>query len=299
VAEDCINHVDDDGDGDVDCADSDCGGGFVCVPDAPAAWNGPVALYDGDPSAKPAGCPSEHPIQSYAGFRDLAATPAICSACSCGAPSVTCTAASLELDTAACAQQKGSVLQPVPGQCGPVSPPAGVASYKAAAPTGVAGACVPAGGTPTLPSPNWGGASLACGGGGLGGGCGNKAACAAVSTPPFGAKLCVYRTGDNACPAGFEDKHSFVNTVVDTRGCSPCSCGGGAATCSATTTVFSDGACATAIADVPNDGSCVDAAAGSSIQIQITKSGSCPASGGSPTGALQEAPPKTTVCCVP
>ena len=283
----------------MDCADSDCGGGFVCVPDAPPTWNGPVALYDGDPAAKPAGCPSEHPLQSYQGFRDLAPTPAVCSACSCAAPTVTCTPMQLDLDTAACAQQKGFVFQPPPGQCGSVSPPAGVSAYKATAPTGVAGGCAPAGGTPTLPPPNWGGASLACGGGGLGGGCGNKAACVAVSAPPFGAKLCVYRTGDLSCPNGFGDKHTFVNTVIDTRGCSPCTCGGGSAACSATTKVFSDGACATEIASVPNDASCVAAAAAGSIKIEITASGSCPASGGSPNGSLQASPPPTTVCCVP
>jgi hypothetical protein len=269
------------------------------VPDAPPAWNGPVVLYDGDPAAKPAGCPGEHPLKSFEGNRDLNPTPAICSACACGAPAVTCTSMPLELDTAACAMQQGFAAQPQPGQCGSVSPPAGVTSYKASAPIGFTGACTPSGGAPTLPPPSWGGAGLACAGGGLGGGCGNKAACAAVSAPPFGAGLCVYRSGDLSCPSGFGDKHLYVNNVIDSRGCTPCSCGGGTVTCAATTTVFSDGACTAAVADVPNDGSCVAAAGGSSIKIQITKSGSCPASGGKPSGSLQAGAPPTTVCCVP
>jgi len=142
-------------------------------------------------------------------------------------------------------------------------------------------------------------AGLACAGGGLGGGCGNKAACAAVSGAPFEAGLCIYRTGDLSCPNGFGNKYLYVNNVIDTRGCTPCFCGGGTATCSATTTVYSDSACATSVADVPDNGSCVDAASASSIKVHVTKSGSCPPDGGSSKGSLQEGPSMTTVCCVP
>lgn len=269
------------------------------MPDAPAAWNGPVVLYDGDPAIKPAACPGEHPLKSYEGFRDLNPTPAICSACSCSAPPVSCTPMPLELDGTACGSQKGFATQPPAGQCGSVSLPGGANSVKADAPIASAGACTPAGGAATLPPPNWTAAALACAGGGLGAGCGNKSSCAAKSAAPFGASLCIYRVGDLACPAGFGDKHVYVNNVIDSRGCTPCTCGGGTATCAVTTTVFSDGACATSIATVPNDGSCVAAAAAGSIQVQITKSGSCPADGGQPNGSLQAGIPPTTVCCVP
>ena len=299
TTEDCLNNIDDDGDGAVDCADSDCNGGFTCVADAPAAWNGPVVLYDGAPAGKPAACPAEHPLDGYEGNRNLIDTPALCAACACSDPSVTCSVQSLELDGAGCNQQKGFATQPAPGQCGSISPPPSVSSYTANAPNALSGACTPSGGTATLPPPNWGGAGLLCAGGGLGGGCGNKAACTAVSGAPFSAGMCVYRTGDVSCPSGFGTKHLYVNDVIDTRGCTGCSCGGGTATCSAKTTVFSDGACATSLADVPNDGSCVDAAGASSIKVQITKSGSCPADGGKAKGALQEGPSTTTVCCVP
>ena len=299
ATEDCLNNLDDDGDGDIDCADSDCAA-FTCVDNAPPAWNGPVVLFDGDPVAKPAGCPGEHPLKSFEGNRDLNPTPAICAACACAAPSVICTVKQLDFDAAGCNLQKGFATQPQPGQCGAISPSGSVTSYTAAAPNAVvAGACAASGGTATLPPPSWGGAGLACAGGGLGGGCGNKAACAAVSGAPFGAGLCVYRSGDLSCPNGFGSKHLYVSSVIDTRGCSICTCGGGSATCSATTTVYSDGACAVSVADVPNDGSCVDAAGGASIKLTVTKSGSCPADGGKPQGQLQEGPSMTTVCCMP
>ncbi|MEP7126557.1 MAG: hypothetical protein ABJE95_36840 [Byssovorax sp.] len=300
ATEDCLNNIDDDGDGDVDCADSDCGGGFTCVSNAPPAWNGPVALYDGVPGMKPAACPGEHPLKSYEGNHDLNDTPAICSACACSAPNVACNVKQLEFDTAGCNQQKGFATQPAPGQCGPISPPGGVTSYTAIAPDAFsAGGCAASGGTATLPPPDWGGAGLACAGGGLGGGCGNKAACAAVSGAPFEAGLCVYRSGDQPCPNGFGDKHLFVNSVIDTRGCGLCACGGASATCAAKTKVFSDGACGVPVAEVPNDGSCVDAAGGASIKVDVTKSGSCPASGGAPQGSLKEGSSMTTVCCAP
>ncbi len=238
-------------------------------------------------------------MKSYEGNRDLNPTPAICSDCACSTPTVTCTPKPLDLDTAGCATQKGFATQPTPGQCGPLSPPSGVTSYQAGAPIAFTGACAPSGGAATLPPPDWGGTGLACGGGGLGGGCGNKAACAAVSGAPFGSGLCIYRSGDLACPGAFATKHLYVNDVIDTRGCGVCTCGGGSATCTATTTLFSDGACATSLTDVPNDGSCVNSAAASSIKIAITKSGSCPSDGGMPKGTLQEGPSTTTVCCIP
>jgi hypothetical protein len=295
--EDCTNGLDDDGDGLVDCEDTDCDPGFACVPKKPGGWNGPIALYDGDPAASP-GCPVEFPAVAYEGNDDLVPMPAVCTGCTCGAPGVTCTPAPLVLHgNAQCANQTGSAAQPQPGQCGPIQPPNGTAAYSAAAPQANAGACQPSMVTTMVPPPTWQTTGLACGAGATGTGCGATSICAPRAPSPFGAGLCVYRSGDHACPAGYGVKHLYYDNVVDSRGCDPCTCAPAVASCAATTTVFADGVCIAPSLSVPNDGSCKAGPVGGTITIQVTPSGSCMPTGGAPHGTVVPGALTTTVCC--
>jgi hypothetical protein len=268
------------------------------VPGAPSGWNGPVALYDGDPTTVPT-CPPEHPTTAYQGTAGLLPQPAMCSACACAAPPVSCTPAALVFTgDAACATPQGTAVQPAPGQCGPVHPPAGTQGFTAALPTPAAGACGPSGGAKMIPPPAWGRAGLACLGGGLGGGCPPGSFCASTPPAPFVPALCIYRSGDLACPPGFADKHLFVDSVVDTRGCSACACGAPVVDCAATTTVFADGACGGASLPVVDDGSCTPASGSvGSMKVAVVATGSCTPAGGQPTGTIAEGTQKTTACC--
>jgi hypothetical protein len=293
----CTNGVDDDGNGKTDCADPACAG-YGCVPAAPGGWSGPIALYDGDPKAVPP-CPAEHPITAYQGHAALLQQPATCGACLCATPQVSCTPGTLTFtgDTA-CATAQGSAVQPAPGQCGGVVPPAGTKGYTAAAATAVAGQCAPSGGAKTLPPATWGRAGLACLGGGLGGGCAPGTFCSGTPVAPFVPALCIYRSGDVACPAGFADKHLFVDTVVDTRDCGACTCGAPRVGCDATTQLYAGAACAGQALDVVDDGSCTMAAGSvASIKVVVSTTGGCPPGGGQPTGSLAEGSQKTTACC--
>lgn len=257
-----------------------------------------MVLYDGDPASLPS-CPPEHPDVAYTGHAGLVPEPAVCAACTCAAPTVTCTPRSLTLsDDATCNHAVGSVVQPPAGQCGPMAPPTGTQAVSAAAPAVSATPCTAGGGDKTVPPAKWQRAALACSGGGLGGGCGPGKFCTGAPVAPFVGALCVFRSGDHGCPGGFADKHLFTDTVKDTRDCSACTCGAPAASCDVTTRIYPDGTCGGTPTDVPDDGSCV-AVSGSpaSLDVQISKSGSCPASGGAPIGSISAGTVQTTVCC--
>jgi hypothetical protein len=299
--ENCVNGVDDDNNGKIDCEDPACAPDFLCVPSPPPNWDGPVTLYNGSQANLPADCPPEHPQKAYEGNKDIVSEPAACSACSCSSPAVTCTLGQLAFrNMAACTGGVGAAAQPGDGMCGPINPPAATEAYAAPKAMGTTGACSPAGGSPTLPPPKWQTSALACTGGGQGTGCGPQAACVARSAPPFDAALCVFRDGDKQCPGGFPKKHVFVSNVVDNRDCSACTCGSGTATCDVVTKVYASADCSGAsLVDVPNDLSCVMGALGASIKPTVTSSGSCPPSGGQPTGSVQEGNQQTTVCCTP
>jgi hypothetical protein len=264
----------------------------------PPTWNGPVILYDGDPAAVPS-CPPEHPTVAYTGHASLVPEPAACAACTCAAPIVTCTPHRVHLyDDAGCNHEVGTLVQPLPAQCGPMAPPSGTQAATINAPTVSATPCVASGGDKTLPPPKWQRAAIACIGGGLGGGCGPGKFCTAAPVAPFVGALCVFRSGDHGCPGGFSDKHLFTDTVTDTRDCGACSCGAPTASCDAVTRVYAAASCGGAPADLPNDGSCVAVSASSaSLELEVTKSGSCAPSGGAPIGTITEGDVETTVCC--
>jgi len=297
-SEDCLNGIDDDSDGDVDCADSDCGG-FGCVD--PGNWEGPGILYDGAAAMVP-GCPPDFPDVVFEGFGNPVQQAASCAPCACGAPTVTCTPANLTaFGNDNCSGGSDALVQPTANNtCQAVAPSGGTDSYRAAAPTVSATPCAASGGAPTVPPAQAGSLGRLCSATLSDAGCdaqGEVCAPNAVAAP-FEAKVCVWRLGEQNCPAGYPDEHVFSNTLDDTRGCSACSCGDTVATCTATTTVYADGGCLTDIATVPNNNTCVTATAGASITTAKTTAGSCPASGGQPTGDVDLGPDRLTVCCM-
>ncbi|MFT3764820.1 MAG: hypothetical protein QM820_04785 [Minicystis sp.] len=282
----------------VDCADAACTATHTCVTATPAGWNGPVVLYDGDPGSVPE-CPPDHPTTAYTGNGDLVPEPAMCGACACSQPAVNCLLKQLMLsDQTDCSATTGTIVQPTGNQCLAVSPPGSTKAFFADAPAATPGACTPLGGAKTVPAPKWQRAGLVCSGGGLGLGCGAGKFCTGKPAAPFVDGLCIWRSGDVACPASFPSKHGFTDSVVDTRDCTGCFCGAPTASCSATTRLYSNSQCNGAGTDVPNDGSCVQPAGNvGSVDVTVTTTASCPATGGQPVGSIVAGAAKTTVCC--
>src|SRR4051812_19027561 len=69
--DDCLDGIDNDGDGDIDCADTNCRPDFECAVAPLAGWTGPLYVEDAphDPAAPPAEpCPDgKLPAAYYAG----------------------------------------------------------------------------------------------------------------------------------------------------------------------------------------------------------------------------------------
>jgi hypothetical protein len=300
--EDCLNGEDDNGNGSIDCADPECAD-FECVGvPATGSWMGPGILYDGDPGMVP-DCPPDFPNIAYEGSADPIQEAAVCSQCTC-APNVTCNAQVLVAHgNAGCAGASENEAQPaVAGMCLGISVGGGTSSYDASSPIANAMSCAAAGGMPTLPPPQWQRAARICSVTLSGAGCGaaDEVCVPTAVTAPFEGRVCIWVDADVNCPSAYPDRHEFSTTVNDTRGCTGCSCSNpGSASCTVTTTIYSDVSCTTAIGTVANNGTaCLDAGPGQSITVaKTTMGGACNGSGGQPTGSIGLGQDRMTVCC--
>jgi hypothetical protein len=152
----------------------------------------------------------------------------------------------------------------------------------------------------------WNTAGKGCGNAPPGGGCPGAEVCQPHPPgEPFLTGLCVFKGGDNTCPAGpFSDRHVFYETAMDTRGCTSCSCSApSGSTCDVSVTIYSDLTSCTTPVTTFNAGACGNlsgnpAVIGRSAAVLPPSGGSCNASGGQPTGSVTAILP-TTFCCIP
>jgi hypothetical protein len=296
----CTNGVDDDGDGDVDCADSDCGR-FACTSTVPPGWNGPAAFFAGTPSNAPA-CSAPFGNMAYQGRGNLTCPAATCSSCSCGAPKdVTCAPPPLTWFGSSCGSGAAGSTSTGCTRAGAVDEghldvgPAGPAS---------GGACVPSGGDPSRVGATWGASATACAPQGLlTGGCRANQLCAPRPGSPFESRLCIWAAGALPCPSGYDhDRRVFYSGASDTRACAACTCGDPTGvSCGGTVLLYSDASCpADAPASAPLGATCFDAGKNTQATryMPATSGGSCSAGGGQPSGDCEPTGP-TTVCCGP
>jgi hypothetical protein len=305
AAEDCSNGLDDDGDGAVDCGDSDCGeAGFSCVR-VPKDWNGPGVFYEGDPTTVPC-CPSAFPNVVSEGGDKPRGDAATCASCTCEADA-SCKPGALGayLDKAC-----NDTLLPMPqdAQCRPLSSVVPFSEgFSAAPPTFTVGTtCKKVGGgmSSRLP-PTWSIAARICGAPTGSAGCKGGTVCAGPALDLFVNALCVWQAGRLDCPQGFPKKHAFFSDFDDSRTCSDCSCGqpetGGS--CSVTTRLYSDQGCGESkrIGQLDNPVSCFQKNGAVAYDAEISvKPPGCPSSGNTPSGGVEpKAGTETTVCCAP
>lgn len=297
--EDCLDGVDNDGDGDIDCADTaDCAG-YACVTVPPGGWQGPGIVYAGDPATLP-DCPAEFPTVLHDGVADPVQEDATCAPCACDAPTVDCTLGQIRAyGNANCGGGSTPFNQPPVNTCGQINPAGGTDAYRAPAPTVTASACNASGGAATVPPAVAGVATRVCGADLSAAGCGTQEQrCVPDAVvAPFEGTVCVWSDGDQACPGGFTVKHLFGESLDDTRGCTPCTCGNAVTDCNAVTLVYSDNNCQNLLEMVPNDMTCTMATAGLSIMPMWDPMGTCPPDGGQPTGSVALGGALTTVCC--
>jgi len=293
--EDCLNGVDDNDDGRIDCDDPQCqAAGYECVDPVPAGWEAPgyVALYEGATGQTPPACPTDMPTQVFTGNATLNVQPTTCTACGCTAPTGQDCLLSGDLDTSPsspgiqamqvrnvpcsnpAATHISTLTVPDPpwgGACyhdemlpaGQLCSGLGCnASVQASLPSVAGGTCTATGGVAGKPMPKWAAAAAACHGTRQGAGCAGSQVCMPKPANPFKGHVCIEQPGDVACPAGsFSSKTVYFNDFDDTRGCTGCQCGpASGGSCEITLTLYSDQAanvCTTAVGTVKT-GQCAD-----------------------------------------
>lgn len=309
-AEDCTDGVDNDGDGQPDCADSDCAPGFECVEAAPDGLGGLYRAEKAAPGGKVACADGSSPDVYVAD----PAGPAQCAACTCsdvmGAtcqpPSIGCT--------------PNSTICGI-GQQDWTSPLNAAACNKPALPVGAfALSCMLTGAAQVLENgkcqasvsdfPNkeaWGSDVSACAVGAVGGGCGGAKACVPKAPAGTPASVCVRLDGTKVCPAGFAKVIPAFKGGTDTRGCAACACGDSKTMCSGGSYSFYDlNSCMAGAGTDPNieisSNQCsnvtplLDQGSWSVAPIAPKATGGCAPSGGQPTGQLSTDGP-VTFCC--
>lgn len=332
---DCLDDIDNDDDGDIDCADTDCNEGYACVEQAPTGWGtlGYMALYRGSPNTAPP-CPSELPTTAYAGNEQPEFGDANCSACSCGAPLNQACELKGDLDNNKAGNQPMQVSNQPCGQaatnlisltvpdgwggvclhneqldgnqtCGGLSCNKSVQSLT---PTVSGGNCNPGGGVANPAPPSWKFDAKACKAATTGGGCSAGKVCAPRPPAPFEGGVCIAKAGEETCPGGsYQLAYTFYEDYDDTRDCTDCTCGSAVGgTCELTVSLYSDagfGVCLTEVGKF-KAGICHDIVGNPDIfgwTSAITGTpagGNCPASTVSATGTVTPTTP-TTFCCVP
>ncbi len=276
------------------------GGGSVgncaqgtCVATPPAAWQGPVAFYSGDSGMAAPACVG---TALDLGEGQLFGPPAQCSSCTCSMPQVNCGATLITHAGMNCTLGTTAVSEDT--SCQALLSSTGNTFFTAPPPTVSAGACAPLGGVKTLPPVTYKNVIRLCKTT-SNGSCSAGFECFVPPTPAYQSKPCIYKMANVACDApGFSVKHTAYGGITDTRDCSSCSCGAGSGTCTGNTELYSMLGCSTLIATVPSDNSCVSASGTQSFKLKLSKSGSCPPSGGTSTGNVSPNSP-VTICCAP
>lgn len=307
--ENCLDGLDNDGDGLADCADPDCGAGYECVDDAPAGWEGYFRILTAKyPDPNPPMCLDGSPPIT---LRANPGGPATCSACLCAGSGCAAPILCWE-DSSNC-----DIVLPV-NKTGPFNSPGGCSDINilfsgfkmscTLAGPGVmpAGGCDPAGGEPSVPA-LWLDQVSACQiyhrpSEPPNAGCDAGKVCIPKSVGAYNGAPCVRLLGEGSeCPSGWGYQVVAYEMEDDTRGCSQCTCtptscvGGGYTfydydSCQS----GGDSSITLSSAQCVKISPLLDADTGS-VQ-PIPGKTQCVAGGGAPTGAVKGINP-TTFCC--
>jgi hypothetical protein len=276
-----------------------CPSGLDCVASAPPGWQGPVDFGAGNPA--PA-CPSGT-SGVLDGHQGLNAPNAQCSTCTCADPSgVTCSDPTVRFfSDQGCATACGEAKATASCSQASLLCAAATSISREVFSTPSGGSCAPSTEVPTLPMISWSTNGIGCQRQGPIVSCGPNEVCAHGPTATF--NLCIYQSGDQACPSGpYTNKHVFFQKFDDTRSCSDCACGSPQVDCSGGAVTLSPNTnCSNGIqSSVPASCGVDGILATDPVYVQLvtppTPSGTCPPSGGQPTGSATPASP-VTVCC--
>jgi hypothetical protein len=245
VAESCFNGMDDDCDGNADCADSDCTPTTQCVPDPGDTFRVGVQL-----ASAAATCPTSFNTGRTVIRKDPRSASPSCDGCSCGGPQIDCTVHSV------CGYQMANAC-PLPG-CTylTVSPPSPDGCYvfedSASLYFGFQISrsngpeirrCSIVTGLPKVPAIVWGREATFCQAERS-----SRAGCPGgnICVPRQTATVCAVTAGAKSCPTGFRTREvDWFLDADDRRTCDPatCSCEATGGTCPTTVSFGPDQEC--------------------------------------------------------
>ncbi len=300
----CDNGKDDDGNGKVDCADSACTT-HSCVAAAPSGFAGPVELFVGTGSLP--SCAGGFTQTALNGGTAAVFDPATCSSCQCSAPAACASFLDFRVSGAGNCGTGSTCTSTVSASCAQLGSSCLVGQSTVsleARPIGASSSCTAGTENATKNAPSWAVQALACAPPHVGQGCKQAEVCApARLASPFQSTLCVYKSGDVACPAAtYTDKRVYYTKLDDTRSCSACTCSD-TGTCSYAWNVYdtTDTSCASAPVVTLAENQCAQVNPSSDklrVGVGITGAPGCSSGGGQPQGAVS-ASGAVTVCCEP
>lgn len=308
---------------DQSATDADGAAGPCTCMTIPAGWSGPRALDEYDPNTMAPACSGFYGAKSFAGNADLGPVTASCTPCTCGAQQGAKCGAHLSYYTNPCGSTStgcgaedfalnGGVCQGLGtgnGGCAGRD----VQSFQADGLEQSVGSCTPSVSTPNGSVPAWTKAAVACApiGAPPPDACDAGQVCAPTPQAPF-THLCISNSGVQSCPTGtpFSQQFVYYTSLDDTRGCTQCSCGVPQNVCSSSGTVsfWTSFTCTpsptgTYTINNVNASGCLSLPSMSYYSTWTPSTftlGSCPASGGTPTGSVTPDPSAaTTFCCIP
>jgi hypothetical protein len=274
----------------------------VCAPHAPSGWYATSLLWIGPSGATAPSCPPFMPAP-FAGFVDTAPTVE-CPTCLCTPSSASCLLPyQMSANADACpgdgsGAEQFNASETWDGTCDAMSPVSAAASLTVQPPPGpAAGNCTPvAGGPISIQGPTAAEVCESATASVAPGSCGDQSMICAYPKAQ-GFLTCIVKFGDVECAAGWTEKH-LVFENADACGCT---CGAPSGdSCSATVTVYKDGACLQPLGSVMVSSNlpkaCVDVTAGSAFGSKsstppIYQAGTCAPS---PTPTHP-----STFCCLP
>jgi hypothetical protein len=298
TTETCFNGRDDDCDGRIDCADSDCSPTVAhCVALDPST-GGRIGVMINAATA----CPTAYPDPMTV-MQSL--TPGTCSGCSCSRPSTACSTTVAAFDNAAaCAGGTALPAVSLTPAMGCVKPDWNVSFYAfgiiagAFTPT-VSGTCLPSG-TPVAGTPSWATNGRFCSTTAIGGGCNAGQVCVPNITTSPGR--CQMYDGAHACPTGATST-AWYTGYSGTQGCSGCSCSvSAAASCAAMRiNVGSDYTCAPPVGMISAGGQkvCFNQTYEPGVELVGTPTPPVCQGSSSPTAGTLTPTGLKTLCCLP
>ncbi|HEY0467070.1 MAG TPA: hypothetical protein VGC79_22870 [Polyangiaceae bacterium] len=210
--EDCFNGKDDDGDGEIDCADSDCDAGAACVP---ASYAYGTQIDNG------AACPAGFQGAATPLYGGLDAGPG-CSGCGCKPTTTDC--GPVRVDVYQSQSCPGSspiaslTLEQISSACTRLSTTA--SGWNNFVWTPLPNFKCENTGKATLATAKWTTETTFCAASIAGGGCNAGEVCVPTARPGFSSFLA---SGDKPCPATFPLKQTLYSGLTDGRACK-CSC---------------------------------------------------------------------------